>query len=126
MKGFVSTIDIRRQLLSGLSRLSTNPDNSKRPFGKVRVCIGLKGVPDDVQVVSISELARQNTWTESRAINERQKGGCLLFDEKTFSLLIDRLIEGIRSGQLRLPISREKIAEIAASHNLNSEALVQQ
>ncbi len=100
-------------------KLTTISDNlliglgdKQPPFGRVLVCIGPNGLPDDAGVVSISQLARKSNRPESEVINELQEGGCLLFSEKAFSLLIDRLIDDIRDGRLCLPISREKLSEI--------------
>ncbi|MDH4292083.1 MAG: hypothetical protein OEV56_05690, partial [Dehalococcoidia bacterium] len=36
----------------------------KQPFGLAMVCIGLRGLPDDARVVSISQLARESNRTE--------------------------------------------------------------
>ena len=87
----------------------------KLPFGNVLVCIGPKGLPEDVEVISISRLARESKRLESDVINELQKRGYLLFSKEAFSLLNDKLVDDIREGRLRLPISREKLFEIRAS-----------
>jgi len=95
--------------------LLESPPNKERPFGSVLVCMGPEGLPDDVRVVSISKLARESNRQESEVIHELQETGCLLFSEKKFSLLIDRLIDDVREGRLCLPISREKLSKITAS-----------
>ncbi len=86
--------------------------NEQRPFGMVLVCIGVKGLPDDVGVVSISRLARDSNRKESEVINELRERGSVLFDEKVFLPLIDKLINGIQEGRLLLPISAEKLTQI--------------
>jgi len=93
----------------------------KCPFGTVLVCIGPKGLPDDVETVSISRLARESDQNESDITNKLQQRGCLLFSEKAFSLLIDRLIDGVLEGRLLLPISVEKLSEIKTTGYLNPE-----
>ena len=95
--------------------LLESPTNKERPFGMVLVCIGSKGLPDGVEVVSISRLARESDQRESEVINELQQGGCLLFSEKAFSLLIDRLIGDVQEGRLLLPISTNKLSKIKTS-----------
>ena len=108
-----------------LSRISNSLKSAgikKLPFGNVLVCIGPKGLPDDVEVISISRLARESKRPESDVINELQKRGYLLLSKEAFSLLIDKLVDDIREGRLRLPISREKLSEIRTSSLFKPEA----
>jgi hypothetical protein len=100
----------RRSATAGHLLQSLN--NEQPPFGRVLVCIDPEGLPDDVRVVSISKLARESNRPESEVIYELQERGCLLFSEKEFSLLIDRLVDDVREGRLCLPISREKLFDI--------------
>ena len=81
-------------------------------YGTVMVCIGPKGMPDDVQVISISELARNSNQPEFEIIMELRKGGGLLFTQEAFTLLIDRLTIEIREGRLHLPIIGNKLSEV--------------
>ena len=114
-------MSLGRAMVSKGNRLSTfsnslrSVDNKKPPFGNVMVCIGPGGLPGDVEVFSISRLARESKRPESDVINELQKRGYLLFSKEAFSLLNDKLVDDIREGRLRLPISREKLSEIRAS-----------
>ena len=85
----------------------------QRSFGLVMVCIGPNGLPDDAKAVSISRLARESYRPEPEIRNNLQRDGYLLFSEGEFSLLVDRLIVDVREGKLHLPVSREKLAEIA-------------
>lgn len=107
-----------RAIISKNNRLSRISDSlksagiKKLPFGNVLVCIGSKGLPDDVGVVSISRLARESNREESEVINELRERDCLLFSEKAFSILIDKLINNVQEGQLLLPVPTEKLAEI--------------
>jgi hypothetical protein len=103
----------------GLQAFSDDLLNSlpseQHPFGTVLVCVGPRGVPDDVQVVSISQLARESNREESKVINELRMRGCLLFSEQAFSVLISRLTRDVREGRLSLPISTEKLTETKTS-----------
>jgi hypothetical protein len=92
--------------------LLRNLGGKRLPFGMVRVCIGPEGLPDDVGVVSISELARQSNRQESEVISELRERGHLLFSEEAFSRLIDRLTSDVQEGRLLLPVPTEKLAEI--------------
>jgi hypothetical protein len=84
----------------------------KQPFGLVMVCIGGKGLPDDARAVSISQSARNSNRLESEIMKALRENGYLVFTEETFSYLIDRLTTDVRQGKLRLPVSRDKLAQI--------------
>jgi len=84
-----------------------------RPFGKVMVRVGPKGLPDDAKAISISQLTRDSNRLEPEIVNGLQENGYLLFSEDLFSFLLDRLIADVRQGKLCLPVSREKLTEIA-------------
>jgi len=88
-------------------------EGHKKPFGTVMVCIGPKGLPDDATVISISQSARESNRSEPEIMNKLQEDGYLLFSQEAFSVLIDKLVGDVREGQLRLPVSREKLSEIA-------------
>lgn len=92
-----------------VSQVSDMVAEEKRPYGAVMVCVGPKGLPDDVQVVSISELARESNQPESETIQKLQKNGYLLFNQETFLRLIDKLAVDVREGRLYLPISIETL-----------------
>jgi hypothetical protein len=117
-----------RAAVSKNNRLSTISDSlksvsiKKLPFGNVLVCIGPKGLPEDVEVISISRLARDSKRLESDVIIELQKRGYLLLSKEAFSLLIDKLVDDVRKGRLRLPISGEKLSEIKTSSLFKPEA----
>ncbi|OGO21500.1 MAG: hypothetical protein A2Z28_03415 [Chloroflexi bacterium RBG_16_51_9] len=117
--GMIKMASRSKQLSALADYLLKNPTDKECPFGLILICIGPRGLPDDAGVVSISQLARESSRPESEIINKLQEGGYLLFNEKTFSLLIDRLIDDVREGRLYLPISREKLSEITASGELN-------
>ena len=118
---FTLGMSLGRAMVSKGNRLSTfsnslgSVSNKKPPFGNVMVCIGPGGLPGDAEVISISRLARESKRLEPDVINELQKRGYLLFGKEAFSLLIDNLVDDIREGRLRLPMSREKLSEIRAS-----------
>jgi len=117
--GIVKRVSKNKRLSAFADYLLESPTNKERPFGFVLVCIGPMGLPDDVRVVSISQLARESNRQEAGVINELQERGCLLFSEKAFSLLIDRLVDDVREGRLCLPISREKLSQITLSSKPN-------
>ena len=92
--------------------------HDKPTFGTVMVCVGPKGLPGEVSVVSVSELARESKRLEADVKRELRQHGCLLFSEETFCSLIDKLTELVREGHLALPISKETAAELMTSSQL--------
>lgn len=92
--------------------LLNNIGGKGRPFGTVMVCIGPRGVPDDVSAISISELARESGREEPQVIGALERHGYLLLSERAFSLLMDRLGGDIQEGRLSLPIPTEKLSEL--------------
>ena len=105
-----------------VSQVSDKVAEKKRPYGTVMVCIEPKGLPEDVRVVSISKLARQSNLPESEIIQKLQKSGFLLFNQGSFSRLIDKLVIDVREGRLHLPIPIEKLSERVASGYQRLEA----
>jgi len=114
VSGIIKMVSKNDRLSTYSDHITTSLTSKQRPFGTVLVSVGPKGLPDDVRVVSISRLARESNREESRVINQLREGGYLLFSEKAFSLLIDKLINDVQEGRLCLPIPTEKLAEIKA------------
>jgi len=96
------------------------PTDRQQPFGLVMACIGPRGLPDDVEGVSVSQLARESNRPQPEIMNKLRDDAYLLFSEEAFSLLIDRLIGNVREGKLHLPVSRDKLVEITG---LNKQKL---
>jgi len=92
--------------------LRRGPGDMHRPFGKVMVCVGPNGLPDDAKAVSISQLARESGRPEPETVHGLQENGYFVFSEEVFSSLIDTLVADVRQGKLCLPVSREKLVEI--------------
>lgn len=109
-----------RRLSAVTDCLLRGPANRKQPFGLVMVSIGSRGLPDDVEVVSISQLARESKRPQPEVMNKLRGDGLLLFTEEAFSALVSRLIGDVREGKLRLPVCKETLAEITG---LNKQIL---
>ena len=101
--------DTRSAIMDYLRRPS---GDRQRPFGRVMVCVGPKGLPDDAKAISISQLARDSSRPEAEIVNRLQEDGYLVFSEEAYSSLTDKLVTDVRQGKLCLPISKEKLAEI--------------
>lgn len=93
-------------------QLLKTPAKSERLFGRVSICIDSRGVPDGVEVVNVSRLARELNRGESDVRNELRERGYRLFSESEFSLLIDNLIGEVEGDRLYLPIFLEKLPQI--------------
>ncbi len=117
---FVSTLgmSLGRAMVSKGNRLSTFSNSlrsvsiKKPPFGNAVVCIGPGGLPGDVEVISISQLAREANRSDSETIQELRKQGYLLFNQEAFSRLIDKLVIDVREGRLHLPIPIETLTGV--------------
>jgi prolyl-tRNA editing enzyme YbaK/EbsC (Cys-tRNA(Pro) deacylase) len=82
--------------------------DEKSPFGKIMIVIGKHGLPDDVQVVPVSRLARESNTTEMQVTQTLQKGGCFLLNPDTFDRLLDNIGRKILDGSMSLPVSNEE------------------
>ncbi len=111
VSSIIKMVSENKQLSTFSDHLFASLTSKEHPFGMVLVCVGPKGLPDDVGVVSVSRLARESNREESEVIKELKERGHLLLSEKVFSLLFDKLINDVQEGRLHLPISTEKLAE---------------
>lgn len=75
------------------------------PFGMVVVCIGPGGLPEDVDVLRVSSLARRSKREENASIDKLKKQGYFLLTPEAFSRLIDKLVNEITAGNVSLPVS---------------------
>ena len=92
--------------------------HDKPTFGTVMVCVGPKGIPGEICVVSISELARESNRLEADVTRELRDKGTLVLSEQTFCSLTDKLTELVREGHLVLPVPKEKVAELMTPNRL--------
>lgn len=114
VSGIIKKVSKNKKLTAFSDNLLKGLGNNQRPFGRVLVCIGPNGLPDDIRVISISQLARESNQQESQVINELQDSGNLLFNENGLSSLFEKLTEDALKGHLCLPIPKEKLIEITA------------
>ena len=109
VKIIVAASTENQRALKFVNQVFDTSTERKPPYGTVMVCVGLKGLPDDVRVVSISELAREGNLSESETMQKLRKSGYLLFNQEAFSRLIDKLVIDVREGRLHLPIPTETL-----------------
>lgn len=113
--GIIKLISQDKRKLAFSNYLLQNLAGEQRPFGTVYIGIGPGGFPEDMRVISVSRLARELNRKEFEIIRELQGKGYLLLNEQGFSVLIDKMTEGIQGGRLLLPIATEKLTEIKTS-----------
>ena len=80
-----------------------------QPFGTVVVAIGPDGVPDDVDVISLSELARRQGLHESVVRAHHQSRGYRIMSPHAFFKYIDGLRDGVLAGNLTLPVTEARL-----------------
>jgi len=83
--------------------------NKEIPFGSVFVAIGKGGLPEDVEVVSISRLARESDKSELDVRANLQADKCLLMTPEAFIKVLDEAERGICDGTISLPIDADKL-----------------
>lgn len=89
--------------------MQTRHAGRKRYRGVIVVCVGADGLPGDVTIVPVSRLARTQNREETEIIRELQRQGELLFYPDTFRRMINLLVNEVRIGKLRLPISPKQL-----------------
>jgi hypothetical protein len=104
---------LENRTMQAISRqLLARPVGKEPSFGTILINIGSGGVPEDVEVINISGLARESKRDERDVTDRLLADGHLLFTVNAFSSLIDRLADGILRGGLSLPVPCERVREI--------------
>ena len=76
-----------------LPKLFSDTTETQPPFGTVLICIDSRGIPDGVDVLSISQMARETKREERNIIFELRSKGNRLLNEQDFTALIESLIQ---------------------------------
>jgi hypothetical protein len=103
------TMSIQDEAAQAFSRELLSEPRKETPFGTVVIRVGPSGIPDDVEVVCISELARQSERDELTVVDELLAKGNFLLDEKSFSVLVEIIADEILAGNLSLPVLPNRI-----------------
>ena len=98
--------------------LLARPARKEPSFGTILISIGSGGVPEDVEAINISRLARESKRDERDVTNGLLADGRLLFTINTFSSLIDRLAGEILGGELNLPVPIKRVLRIQGTRPL--------
>ena len=80
------------------ARLANNEFKRTEPFGTIAVAVGDAGVPDDVQVVSLSKYARKQRLSEWDIRAEYEAQGYRLLTPDSFFKLLDQVKDNVLKG----------------------------
>ena len=106
-----NTDPIRR----GMEVLNMELDKTA-PFGNVAVTIGSRATPQRLDVISLSQMARESGTSESETVTALEAKGYRVGKPESLLAALDRLKEGVLSGAVVLPITKEQVrACLAAS-----------
>ena len=91
-------------MLFGGRAPSRSKRTSKTPrLGKVVISVGPEGVPEDLRVVNVSELAEREGRTDGEIERTFAGNGHVLFTIEEFKTLASRLKEEVLCGRAALP-----------------------
>lgn len=114
--GLVAAMFCSRRVFSVGTHLAQGELSKAKPFGTVLVAVGHGGLPNDVEVVSLSRLARESGRLESDIEAALQTSGYLLVTPQTFCNVLDELKCKVLDGSLSLPVAGEQLSSGWASH----------
>jgi len=90
-------------------RLAEGDFTRTAPFGEVRVAVGIQGIPDDVMVVPLSQLAREQYENESEVVAALEVRGYRLVTPEAFSMILNELRDRVLKGTLALPVTSSSL-----------------
>jgi hypothetical protein len=99
----------QKDALSRGARLIQPVLAQKAPFGTVLVVVGKEGLPHDVAVVSLSQLARESGKEEQQVRDNLEKSGHFLIEPDKFALLINNLKRKVLRLSVSFPITIQTI-----------------
>ncbi len=116
----VGKLSENKTLFNVSRNLVIGPDTQKGMFGTVLIRITLDGLPDGVDVVCISELARQSSLTEDYVRNELLQRGSPLYGVESFCRLLDKVAEEVLRGNLELPVPLNRLPNFTLTFTANT------
>lgn len=91
--------------LSAGARLAEGDFTRTAPFGEVRVAVGVRGIPDDVNVVPLSRWAREQGRSESEVVALLKARGYRVMKPEGFFITLNELKGKVLKGTLVLPVA---------------------
>ena len=93
--------------LSVGAKVAASAFGRTKPFGTVVVAVGPGGVPDDVNVVPVSQRARELGSSEAEIAAVLEARDYLLMAPQTFFKVLDELEDRVLRGIIALPVARD-------------------
>ena len=110
--GVITMTSENRTMQAISQQLLARSTTKKPPFGTILINVGPGGMPEDVDVINISSLARESKKDEREVTDRLLTDGNLLFTASAFSSLVERLADGILRGEMTLPVPVERVRKI--------------
>ncbi len=79
------------------------------PFGEVRVAVGARGIPDDVEVAPLSRWAREQGRRESEVVALLKARGYRVMKPERFFITLNELKGKVLKGTLALPVTSSSL-----------------
>ena len=114
--GLVAAVARNSSVLSVGAHLAESDLTRTAPFGNVMVAVGRSGLPDDVEAVSLSRLARELDRLESDIEAALQTSGYLLMTPEAFSTVLTEFERRVLDGSLSLAVTSEQLSSELASY----------
>ena len=114
--GLVAAMFHSRKVFSVGTYLAQSELSKTKPFGTVLVAVGHGGLPDDVEAISLSRLARELDRLESDIEATLQTHGYLLMTPEVFLRVLTELERRVLDGSLSLPVTSEQLSSELASY----------
>ena len=107
--GLVAAMFRSRRVFSVGAQLAQIELSKIKPFSTVLVAVGHGGLPNDVEVISLSRLARESNSSESGVEAALKARDYFLMTPDAFSNLVDELEGRVLHGSLTLPIASKQL-----------------
>ena len=114
--GLAAAVVRNRRALSIGAYLAERDLTKTAPFGTVAVAVGRSGLPDDVEVISLSRFARELDRLESDIEATLQTHGYLLMTPEVFSTVLTEFERRVLDGSLSLPVTSEQLSSELVSY----------
>jgi len=98
----------RKDALNNGARMAKSVLNREVPFGTVLIAVGKSGLPDDLEIVPVSRLARESNRSELEVETSLKYRGSLLITPDKFAKVLDKVECKILDGSVSLPIENHK------------------
>ena len=92
-------------------RLAKSVLDKNVPFHTVLIAVGKGGLPDGLEVIPLSRLARELHKSELEIEASLKHNGYLLMTPEKFAKVLDKVERGILDGSVSLPIVIDEIIE---------------